>query len=237
MDWAIPFLLGSIVGSFLNVCINRLPPGVSVVSPGSRCPLCSSPIRWYDNVPLLSFLLLKGHCRSCGAGISPSYPAVELTTGLIFVVACHRFGLSLDLLGALVLMCTLLAAAVIDWSHGTIPNRMSLFLIISGLALSILDGFAGVYDALCGGIAGGGSLLLLGMLGKWIFRQPSMGRGDIKLALGIGLFLGWEGMFHVLLLACCTGAGVGLVLRILGRLRPYDPVPFVPFRLVRGICG
>ena len=235
VETAVIFLLGAVVGSFLALCVHRLPEGVSVASPRSRCLRCNGPIRWCDNLPLLSYALLKGRCRSCGGGISPIDPLMEIATGLVFLAACYRFGLSLELLRALVLLSGLLTAAVIDWRHGLIPDGLSLLLALLGLGLSAPDGSSGLFAALSGGGIGGGSLLLLGLLGRWIYKQPSMGGGDIKLAAGMGLCLGSGGMLISLLAACVSAAGVGLGLRISGKLKPFDPIPFAPFLLIGAV--
>jgi leader peptidase (prepilin peptidase) / N-methyltransferase len=138
----------------------------------------------------------------------------------------------LSLLPGLVLLTTLLAAAIIDWRSGLIPRRLSLFLAVSGLGFSLLNGWEGAYRAVCGGAVGAGLLWSMGLLGRWLLKRPSMGGGDVRLAAGMGLYLGWAGMLHVLLLSCFLGAGLGLALRLVGRLSPYTPVPFVPFLFV-----
>lgn len=228
-EGSVAFILGTAIGSFLNVCIYRLPRNASVVFPGSRCPLCACPIRWHDNVPLLSFVLLRGRCRACGGRISLLYPLVEAMTGALFVLLYGHFDLSVDLIPALILTCVLIVASCTDLQHGLIPNGLSAFLVAAGIGLSFVFGMAGFYQGLLGGTVGGGALFLIGALGKQVFHRDSMGGGDIKMAAGIGLFLGWRGMLNSLVLACIIGTCVGLGHRILGRLQPYAPIPFAPF--------
>ena len=149
------FLLGLCVGSFLNVVIARVPEGRSIVGPGSACPRCSTPIAWYDNVPLLSFALLRARCRKCGEPISWRYPVVELVTGLLFVLALAERGLTIDLIPALLLVAGLVAITGIDLDHQLIPDRISIPGIVVGLAVSTLTGRPGWLDSLVGVVIGG----------------------------------------------------------------------------------
>ena len=146
----------------------------------------------------------------------------------MFALVCVRFGVSVELASGLVLLSTVLVAAMIDFQHGPIPDRLSVFLAVAGIGFSLVRGLAGLHDALWGAAIGGGTLYLIGMLGRWVLKRDSMGGGEIKLAAGIGLFLASWGMMNAVFLASVVGVAAGLGLRALGRLRPLAPAPFAP---------
>ncbi|MFQ5890416.1 MAG: prepilin peptidase [Gemmatimonadota bacterium] len=223
-------LLGGAVGSFLNVCIARLPVGESVVRPRSRCPSCGCPIAWHDNVPLLGFLLVRGRCRACRERISLQYPAVELATILIWLGLAAIYGPSWHSLRGSVLFSLLLAIAVIDGRHYLIPDVLSLSGLGAGLALSLLPGPPTPLSALVG--AGLGYLVLFaaGLAGEWIFKKPAMGGGDMKMMAMLGAFLGPVGAMLTIFLGALTGS---LIFGPIS-LKTKQLVPFGVFLAVGG---
>jgi leader peptidase (prepilin peptidase)/N-methyltransferase len=185
------FAAGASVGSFLNVCIHRIPEDESVVRPGSRCPRCRVPIAWYDNVPIVSWVVLRGRCRSCEAPIATRYPLVEAAAGALAVVALWRLGVTAPALLAFAFTAALLLITFIDFDHFFIPDEVSLPGILIGLAATLLPGGISVVDSLVGTVLGGGVLWLL----AWGYERSTgvegMGFGDVKLLAMIGAFLGW----------------------------------------------
>jgi leader peptidase (prepilin peptidase)/N-methyltransferase len=223
------FLFGMVIGSFLNVCISRIPEGLSVISPASRCPRCQTPIRAYDNIPVLSWLILRGKCRNCKLPISPMYPAVELLTTLLFVLTYYSFGLTVPAFKFLVFACLIVVLIVTDINVRILPDAVNWFGF--GIALAFAtrvppDGFAdvwlrartipptliGVLDALAG--AAFGSLLLLGaaVLYKFIRKREGMGMGDVKMMAMVGAFLGVRGAFLTILMGTLLGSVLGIAL-------------------------
>jgi leader peptidase (prepilin peptidase) / N-methyltransferase len=235
---ALAFVVGASVGSFLNVCIHRIPEDRSVVSPGSQCPRCETPIAWYDNVPVLSWLLLGGRCRHCAAPIAVRYPLVEVLGGLLAVAALWRLGPTPMGVVAFAFTAALLLITFIDFDHFFIPDEVSLPGIAIGLGVSLLPGGIGLPDAVVGAALGGGLLWLV----AWGYERSTgvegMGFGDVKLLAMIGAFLGWQALPVVLLVASITGSLAG-VLAIFGRrgraglrrvrrtLGPRATVPFI----------
>ena len=215
-------LVGLAVGSFLNVVVHRLPRGESVVSPGSRCASCGTPIRWFQNVPLVSWLALRGRCASCGAGISWQYPFVEAATAAIWAGNVAALGLTPEAARGIAFLTLLLAIAVTDARHYVIPDELSLGGAILGVALAGLPGPPSVPESVIGGVAGGGALWLVAILGTWAFRKEAMGGGDIKMMTMIGAFLGWQGA----LLTVFLGALVGTIVFVPIALRSEKLVPF-----------
>jgi leader peptidase (prepilin peptidase)/N-methyltransferase len=230
------FVLGLAVGSFLNVVIYRLPEGLSIYTPRrSFCPACRTPIRAYDNIPVLSYLLLRGRCRHCKASISIVYPLVELMTGGLFLLMFYRFRLTVELLHACIFASLLVPIVWIDLRWYIIPNAIIIAGLIAGAGLTGL--IAGVNqdwryatEHLAGAIAGGGGLALIAGVGALVFRKPAMGGGDIKLMAVIGLFLGlWPDLLLVIVISALSGSIVGLFLIALRRKGPQSPIPYGPF--------
>jgi leader peptidase (prepilin peptidase) / N-methyltransferase len=227
------FLLGLVVGSFCNVCIFRIPQEESIVIPGSRCPNCRTAIRTYDNIPLLSFLFLKGHCRSCGHRISWQYPIVELLTGCLFALTVYRFGVTRHTVILWAFVAALVIVTFIDLEHQIVPDVISLPGIVVGLTWSALNRwvFGGSHpastgfsppaplDALLGLLVGGGILYLVAVLSR-----GGMGGGDIKLIAMVGALLGWRAALGTL-----TGSIIALFLLASGKKGRKDPMPFGPF--------
>lgn len=198
-------LVGLTVGSFLNVVIHRLPRGESVVAPGSRCPSCGTPIRWYQNVPLVSWLALRGRCASCRARIGWQYPAIEAATGAIWAGNVAAFGLEPEAARAIAFLTILLAIATTDARHYVIPDELSLGGAVLGIALATLPGAPTLPEAVIGAVVGGGALWLVAIAGTWAFKKEAMGGGDIKMMTMIGAFLGWKGALLSVFLGALAG--------------------------------
>ncbi len=214
----VAFLVGLNIGSFLNVVIARVPEGQSVVHPRSRCPRCKSEIRWFDNIPILSWaLLLRGKCRGCGLPISPRYPTVELLTGLL-AYAIAREHPPGPWSGALfVFACLLVAATYIDLDHWIIPHVLTWPGIVIGIAASHFAPDHALLDGVWGALGGFGIFALIGLIGIVLFKKEALGQGDWWLLAMIGAFLGWKALLPVILLASLQGTVVGLLLIALGR--------------------
>lgn len=223
------FTLGAAVGSFLNVLIHRIPEEQSIVFPASHCPVCGHGIRFYDNMPLISYLLLRGRCRDCGEAISARYPLVEGLTATLSLMLYWKFGLSWPYLFAFIFVCALVAITFIDLDHQIIPDVISLpgipvfFLgAVFVMNLRVLDAFLGL-------LIGGGVLYGVAFFYELITKREGMGGGDIKLLAMIGAFLGWQSLLFVLLVSSFVGAAVGITIMIVrGRDMKYA-VPFGPF--------
>jgi leader peptidase (prepilin peptidase)/N-methyltransferase len=223
------FLFGTVVGSFLNVCIYRLPKEESIVAPRSRCPACQSPIHALDNIPLVSFALLRGRCRACGASIAWRYPLVEALTGILFALTVVRFGVTLQAAFLLIFLAGLIVISFIDLDHQIIPNVITL----PGIPLGLLTGFLfrdpPLLDRLIGTLAGAGFLYLVLFYGGVLYGQEAMGEGDLNLIAMVGAFLGWKAVIVTILVGCLVGSAVGLSLIALRRLGRRQHIPFGPF--------
>jgi leader peptidase (prepilin peptidase)/N-methyltransferase len=240
------FTFGSIVGSFLNVCIHRMPQGESVVWPRSHCPHCKKRIPGYDNIPFLSYLLLKGRCRFCKQKISLRYPLVELLTATMFVVLFNRYKLSYELFFYIVFVCALIIATFVDIKHRIIPDEVSVGGLILGFILSAIKGIgfpARAYNwqlpinSLLGIIIGGGIIYITGKLFDLLYfgllKKPpiqgeteSMGGGDVKLLAMIGSFLGWQNALLTFFIAPFLGAIIGVINLM---IRKDHTIPYGPF--------
>jgi len=186
------FILGLAVGSFSNVCIYRIPGNESIIYPASHCPKCHSSISLKDNIPLLSYILLKGRCRNCKSRISIQYPAVELLTGLVYVIIYQIYGLSVQSLIYIILSSALIVITFIDLNEQVIPEVISIPGIVIGLILSFFIPYISFVNSALGIVIGGGIILVIRLAGSLIFKKESMGIGDIELAGMIGAFLGWR---------------------------------------------
>jgi len=242
----ITFIFGSIVGSFLNVCIHRMPHGESVVWPSSHCPHCKKRIPAYDNIPFISYLALGGKCRFCKQRISLRYPFVELLTALMFVALFNYYGLSYDLFVYIVLVCGLIVATFVDLKHRIIPDEISVGGLIVGLVLKTVRGinlspftfdYHPMLESVLGIIVGGGIIYLTGFLFDLVYfkllkRPPiqgeteSMGGGDVKLLAMIGSFLGWQKAVLTFFLAPFFGAVIGIINLI---TKKDHTIPYGPF--------
>jgi leader peptidase (prepilin peptidase)/N-methyltransferase len=220
LAWA--FAVGAAVGSFLNVVVARLPAGESVVHPRSRCPACRTPIAWYDNLPVLSWLLLRGRCRSCRTCISFRYPLVELLGGAAALVAVSRHGLSLAALAEFAFAASLLALSFIDLDTWLLPHVITVPLLLAGLGLSAvaLTAAPSFLSSAGGAAAGWLSFAAVSVLGEKVLKKEALGFGDVWLLGGIGAWLGLGALLPVVLLASIQGSVVGLALLFLGRGQP-----------------
>ena len=226
------FIFGAVFGSFLNVVIYRLPRGESIIYPSSHCPACGTKILLRDNIPILSYIILKGKCRHCGAKISPLYIVVESATALIFTFGFLYYGLSFSLLEFLTFSLILIPIAFIDWNTMLIPDTLSFGGIVIGLVFSIFNGE--IIHSLLGGIISGAILLFFAVIGKWVFRKEAMGFGDVKLAIMLGVFVGWQGFIILLVIASFIGAIYGIIMEIKGKVED-SKIPFAPFLTIGGI--
>ncbi|MFB3852981.1 MAG: A24 family peptidase [Vicinamibacterales bacterium] len=203
--------LGLAAGSFLNVCIYRLPRGLSPVAPRSRCTSCGTELRWRDNIPVLSYLFLGGRCHACRAPISPMYPIVEISASLLVVVTFLRFGPTLLFASRAVFALALTVLCAIDLRHRILPNRITVPGIGVGFALSFF-GPPGWQSSLLGTVAGGGLLLLIAEVYYRVRGEEGLGMGDVKMIAMIGAFLGWQSMLVALVLSSVLGSVVGLAM-------------------------
>lgn len=231
------FLFGAVLGSFLNVCIHRLPKEESIITPRSRCPACQGPIRPWDNIPLLSFALLQGRCRVCAHPISWRYPLVEALTALLVVLTVARFGVTLKSAFLLAFLCGLVVVSFIDLDHQIIPNVVTLPGIPLGLIGGLLVREPPLLDRLIGTLAGAGFLYLVLFYGGVLFGQEAMGEGDLNLIALVGAFLGWKAVVVTILIACLVGSAVGLGLMALKRLGRRQHIPFGPFLALGAVVG
>lgn len=225
------FITGLMLGSFANVCIYRIPRKESVISPGSHCTSCNSPVRALDNIPVLSYLILGGKCRSCGQGFSAIYPTIEVITAILFTAVYLRFGLTWECLIFAIVIPTLVVITVIDIEHQIIPDLITLPGIVLGLiAGSYLNGF---WASLIGFAVGGGSFLLISEIYYRLRGNIGMGGGDIKYIAAAGALLGWQKIVVVIFLAAFSGALIGVVGMGIKKLGFLSKIPFGPF-LVMG---
>lgn len=233
MDMVIVVCLALAVGSFLNVCIYRLPKGASVVTPRSHCPRCKATIRWFDNIPLVSYFFLGGKCRRCKSAISPRYPIVEAVTALIAAVLYARFGLTPHFFAYAFMTAGLIVATFVDFEIQEIPDEVSIVGCIAGIAFAAVfpnimgetaawrAGFMSLAGAACGAL----SIYAMGFLGELVFRKEAMGGGDVKLMAMIGAFLGWKLVLITFFVAPVFGAVVGIVMKVRtgSETIPYGP--------------
>ena len=233
MPVAAAALFGAIIGSFLNVVAYRLPRRESLVAPGSRCPGCGTSIRPYDNIPVLGWLLLRGHCRACGDPISPRYPAIEALTGLLVAAVVLVKHSAHDIALGVVLVGILVPVALIDLEHRIIPNRITLPAAIAALGIGLVTRPAGVPEQLIAGAAAGGFLLVFALA-----YPRGMGMGDVKLAAVLGLFLG-RSVPVALLVGVMTGTVVGaaIMARVGVTAGRKTAVPFGPFLALGGVVA
>lgn len=223
------FWVGSCVGSFLNVCIYRLPRSLSVASPRSFCPHCQAPIRAYDNIPLLSYFLLRGKCRSCGANFSWRYPLVETLTGGMALALFLKFGLSLTFFSLFVFSAALIVITFIDLDHRIIPDLISLPGIAIGFVMALLRPELTVKESLIGLLAGGGSLYVVALVYETVTKREGMGGGDVKLLAMIGAWLGWKAILFTLFCASLSGTLIGGGIMLIQKQGRHYAVPFGPF--------
>lgn len=234
----IVFVFGTLIGSFLNVCIVRIPSGQSVISPPSHCPKCNHGVAFFDNIPLISYIFLRGRCRACGETISPRYFLVELLMGTFAIALFERFGLSFSFFVSFLFVAALIVISFIDLDVRIVPDVISLPGIICGLVLSLVGYFAIGRDvdlvpspvsSIIGILAGGGFLLATAWLYEKFTGVEGMGGGDIKLLAMIGAFLGWPSIPITLFIASLVGSVVGLSCMALTGAGRRLALPFAPF--------
>lgn len=223
------FIFGLCIGSFLNVCIYRIPRGVSLVWPPSHCPRCLSSLRAWENIPLLSYIILKGKCSWCSAPISIRYPLVEAMTAVLTLLLWKKFGMSAKFFLYLSFFSAMIANSLIDLEHYLLFDSLT----IPWIFLGIISAFLGLLpingsSALLGAFIGAGTLSALALISPFLFKKEGMGMGDVKLAASIGAFLGYKSMIVTLLLSFLIGAGVGIFLMLSGKKTAKDYIPFGP---------
>lgn len=228
-------VVGLLVGSYLNVLIHRLPRDESTVVSRSRCPHCSAPIRPWDNVPLLSYLVLLGRCRACKTRISPRYPLVEALTGALFLACFLRFGPTVGAVGAATFCALSVALAFIDVEHFLLPDKLTLPGLVAGLAFATWLPWTSLQRSALGALLGGGGLLALYGLWYALRREEGMGLGDVKMLAMQGAFLGWPGVLLTLLLSAVAGAAVGVALLARGGTLKTQ-LPFGTFLAAGGVA-
>jgi leader peptidase (prepilin peptidase)/N-methyltransferase len=224
------FVFGAAVGSFLNVCIYRLPRSISLIRPRSRCPRCESGIAFYDNIPILSYLWLRGKCRHCGATISLRYPVVELAAGLFAVALFSQPGLALrEAFVLFVLVAVLLVVTFIDIDHQIIPDMITYPGIVIGFLSSFFLENITYKDSLLGIVLGGGLLLLVASGYYFVTKKEGMGGGDVKLLAMIGAFLGWKAVIFTILVGSAIGTVIGIAMAFRMQGGRKLAIPFGPF--------
>ena len=230
MTIALALVFGSVIGSFLNVCIYRIPQNIAIARPRSYCPKCSNPIRALDNIPIISFIILKGRCRNCDKKIRLQDPAVELLTALLTIAVVWKFDFTILTIFYLSLVYILITISFIDLEHMIIPDGLVLAAAMLGLMASIFNILPiGWPESAYGALLYGGGLALAGYAGKLIYKMETMGWGDVKLALVMGLCLGWKMSMISLLLAFLVAALFVVVGLAVGRLSRKQLIPFGPF--------
>lgn len=230
LEPTIVVVLGLLIGSFLNVLIYRIPLHKQFVSGRSACPSCGAVIKWYQNIPVISYLILRGRCAGCKTRIPVRYPLVELLNGLAYFYFFGVYGWSLHFGIFAFLATVLIVIFFIDLDHQIIPDVITLPVMVIGLAVSLVPGGIGILPALIGLLVGGGSLYLIAILGDWLFKKESMGGGDIKMAAMLGAFLGWQKVLFIFMASAVIGLVVSLALMaVSARLRKTRMVPFGPF--------
>jgi leader peptidase (prepilin peptidase)/N-methyltransferase len=203
------FLFGAAIGSFLNVVVYRLPVGISIIKPRSFCPSCKKPIMWYENIPIVSYVVLGGKCSRCKKPISIHYPLVELITAVLFLYLFLTYGVSLTSLFYAYFFCTLIIISGIDFSHQFIPDMLSIPGIIVGIVFQILN--SNFWPGLIGMVFGGGLILMFRVFGGWAYKKEVMGMGDVYLTAMIGAFAGFPFIIVSIFFAALIGSVLGLV--------------------------
>ncbi len=226
------FMLGGAMGSFLNVVIYRLPLGKSLIRPPSHCPECEKNIRWYDNIPIISYIILKGECRDCTALIPIRYLVVESITAFVYLYSYIRFGISLELLTFLTFITLIIPIFFIDLKDLLIPDSLSISGIVIGLILSIFRGR--LIISVVGAVVGAIYILIVIYLGKAIYKKDVMGFGDVKLSAMIGAFVGWANFLLTILISSLLGSIYGIIQIKRGKSSMKSIIPYGPFLAIGG---
>jgi leader peptidase (prepilin peptidase)/N-methyltransferase len=228
----ITFIFGTVIGSFLNVCILRLPVSRSIVSGSSACASCGAQLTPIDLVPILSYVVLRGKCRRCKARISPMYPAIEALTGAMYLLLYLRFGLTWQLPVYMALVSLLIVISVIDYKTMEIPNGLVITGLVVGaiqLSVTVFTGIFGNWSSYVIGLfAGGLPLLLIGLIASLLLKREAMGGGDVKLMAFCGLIVGWKLVIPAYLIGIISGAVISVILMAIGRKKRGDEIPFGP---------
>ena len=223
------FIFGAVIGSFLNVCIYRIPQGKSIARPRSSCPKCGRPIRPYDNIPILSYLVLGGKCRDCHEPISPRYVIVELLTGLLLAALYLKYGLTLKLLAVFIFSAVLLVITFIDLDYQIIPDMLTLpgipIFFLAAVFILKID----FLEALLGLIIGGGTLFLISFGYRLFTKRDGMGMGDVKLLAMLGAFLGWKSLIFILFFSSLSGSLIGIAIMVKEKGNMKYAIPYGPF--------
>ncbi len=228
---------GAIVGSFLNVVILRLPrEEISIAFPASHCPKCEHPLAWYENIPVLSYIVQLGKCRHCKTSISLQYPTVEILTAILTVALVNKFGISIAAAGYFIFSAALLVIIFIDIHLQIIPDSISLPGIILGFLFSFVNPYTNWLDSLIGLVVGGGILYSVALLYFLWRKQDGMGGGDIKLLAMLGAFLGWQSLPFIVFASSITGSIVGISAMTIQKKGGQTRIPFGPFLSVAGLC-
>lgn len=223
------FITGLCLGSFINVLIYRLPRGESIFYPPSRCPHCGKTLKWYHNIPIFSYIFLKGKCFYCRKRISLLYPAVELISGILTFLAFLYSGFSFYTVKNFLLLWILLAIAVIDAKHYIIPDELSYILLFLGLLFSSLEGVEGLKNSFFSAISGAGSFFLLRLIFSYILKKEALGLGDVKLMAGVGAFTGIKGIIFTAFSGSFIGLLISLPYLLIKGENISKPIPFGPF--------
>lgn len=235
--YLIVLLFGAVIGSFLNVCIYRLPREESVAWPASHCPSCRQAIAFYDNIPVVSYLILQGRCRACRAPISLQYPFVEAANAIGYVMIFGMFSFTAVACVYAALVSALIVVTGTDLSHRMIPDAVTLPGIVIGLLCAALILPVGIVNSLLGVLMGGGSLWFLAWVSPYIFGKEGMGGGDIKLMAMVGAFVGWQPALLAIMIGSLLGSVIGGGLMAAGKLQREQYIPFGPFLAVGSILA
>ncbi len=227
--YAYAFMVGAVFGSFLNVCIYRIPKGQSLIRPASQCPYCHTKIKFYHNIPLLSYLFLKGKCAYCGHKIASRYFWVELCTALLTVLTYSKFGLSWQMAFNLILLYALIVTAFVDYAEQIIPNKVLLTVLIAGLLLNVSFRVFPWKEAFLGLLVSGVVFLVVALVGTRVFKKESMGMGDVKLAAVLGFFLGWQMALLSLYIGFVLALLFFISLKFIDKQPKNNYIPMAPF--------
>lgn len=228
-------VIGSLVGSFLNVCIYRIPKGISIIFPASHCPHCTYEIPFYLNMPIIGWFIIRGRCRNCGEKVSFRYPLVEAISAINFLLVYLKYGFGIDFIFLIIFTSMCIVLAFIDYYNYILPDVITIPMIIIGIIESLLVSRIKFINSLLGAVSGSIFLLIVYFLYMWMKKQEGLGMGDVKMIGGIGAFLGIELMFLTLFLSVITGTLVGLILMV--KKRRFELDVALPFGFFLGICA